>query len=91
MFLRMPITMRDISDAGLTLELRCRHCRRVVQIPPTVLIRRFPLWAGFLDVVLRLRCGDDGMVPNVWLVLDDERVGQEAMRRGLDVHRVRRR
>ena len=46
-------------------------------VPPSradtspVLIRRFPLKAGFLDVVLRLRCGDDGMVPDVWLMLDD--------------------
>ena len=86
----MPITVRDLAEAHLTLELRCRQCRRVVVLAPEILGRRFPLKMAFLDLVSRLRCSEDGMIPDVWLVFEDERVGREAMRRRLEVHRPRR-
>jgi hypothetical protein len=82
----VPLLLRDITDAGLILELRCRECREVVQLPPQIVRRRCPPNMAFMVFVDRLRCARDGMIPDVRLVLLRPEVDREAMLRRLPVH-----
>ena len=60
-----------------------RDCRKVVQMPPQIVRRRFPPTMAF---IARLRCSRDGMIPDVRLVLLRSEVDREALRRRLTLH-----
>jgi hypothetical protein len=82
----VPLLLRDITDAGLILELCCRECRKVAQMPPQIDRRRFPPNMAFMVFADRLRCARNGMIPEMRLLLLRPEIDREAMRRRLPVH-----
>jgi hypothetical protein len=82
----MPIRCGDLADDDAGLEVYCRQCGRIVRFPGRMLAkvhgRRTPLW----EVIQRLRCARDGMVPDVRVVFDQPEVAREALGRRLGVH-----
>lgn len=87
----MPILLRDLVEANATLVVRCRQCGKTVYMAIKEMVAHEGADAKVMDLVLRMRCSEDGMVPDAWIELDDTAANHEAKRRGgLPSHSARR-
>jgi hypothetical protein len=82
----MPITTTDLAAAAAELQLYCRQCGRIVVLHPVALVRRHGPHADVVEIVRRLRCARDGMMPDAAIVFDPTIVNREAARRRINQH-----
>ncbi|MGP3699174.1 hypothetical protein [Rhodobacter sp. NSM] len=83
----MPIRLQDLAHERATLMLRCRQCGRVVHLHGDLLVKRFGGTTALSQLLARLRCEKDGMLPDAVIVLDSLDASREAMGRpGVSIH-----
>jgi hypothetical protein len=82
----MSITAGDLVAIHAQVHLFCRQCGKIVVLNPGFLAKQCGPSASVSDLVRRMRCEKDGMMPDAAIVLDNAEVGREAARRKLRIH-----
>jgi ribosomal protein L37E len=82
----MPITIADMIDEDVELEIHCRQCGKVSLHRGRTLLSAFGLTTRARVLQWKLRCRTCGMGGEVRLTLPDDAHKRERLVRGLDLH-----
>ena len=82
----MPITIADMIDEDVELEIHCGQCGKVSLHRGRKLLSRFGLSIRARALQRRLRCHTCGMLGELRLTLPDNAHKHERLVRGLDLH-----
>jgi hypothetical protein len=82
----MSITAGDLAAIRAHVHLFCRQCGKILVLNPAFLASRHGPNSSVPELVRRMRCEEDGMMPDAAIVLDNAEVGREAARRKLRIH-----
>jgi hypothetical protein len=85
----MPIRLGDLADDDASLHVRCRQCGRSVMMPGKLLAKKHGAEMPLMELLGRLRCERDQMVPDARIVLDSTAANREALRRRISIHEPR--
>ncbi|PZX14248.1 hypothetical protein LX81_03047 [Palleronia aestuarii] len=82
----MPITIADMIDEDVELEIHCAQCGKVSLRRGRTLLAKFGLTVRIRVLQRRLRCQTCGMMGELRLTLPDNAHSHERLIRGLDLH-----
>ena len=82
----MPITVADMIDEDVELEIHCVKCSKLSLHRGPVLLEKFGLSTRARVLQLKLRCRKCGMLGALRLTFPDERHQHERLKHGVDLH-----